>query len=67
MVGFRVLMRDVTDRKLLEQQVIATSRLVSVGQLAAGIAHEVNNPLTGVIGYAQLLMARTDLPPEVKK
>jgi len=64
--GFRVLARDVTRRKFLEQQMIAASRLAITGELAAGMAHELNNPLTGVIGYAQLLMARPDLPADVK-
>lgn len=65
-VGLRILTRDVSERKLLEQQVLTANKLASVGEMAAGIAHELNNPLTGVIGYAQLLMMRNDLPLEVK-
>ncbi len=65
--GFRVLARDITKRKLLEQQMITAGRLAITGELAAGIAHELNNPLTGVIGYAQLLVARADLPVDVKE
>lgn len=48
--------RDVTERKEMEQRLIMTDRLASIGELVSGIAHELNNPLTGVIGYSQLIM-----------
>jgi signal transduction histidine kinase len=48
--------RDITERKEMEQRLIMTDRLASIGELVSGIAHELNNPLTGVIGYAQLIM-----------
>jgi PAS domain S-box-containing protein len=48
--------RDVTERKQMQEQLILTDRLVSIGELASGIAHELNNPLTSVIGFSQLLM-----------
>jgi PAS domain S-box-containing protein len=64
---------DITDRKLaeeekaeLEQKAHLASRLASVGEMASGIAHEINNPLTAVIGFAQLLMDN-DLPEEIKE
>lgn len=65
-VGFRLLGHDITERKKAEQQLLMTSKLASIGELTAGIAHELNNPLTGVIGYAQLLMDAPDVPPQVK-
>jgi len=65
-IGFSGLGRDVTDRIVMEQQLLLTDRLASIGQLAAGIAHELNNPLTGVIGFSDLLLAR-DLPADVKE
>lgn len=72
-IGFRGISRDVTERKRgeeerkqLEQRAYLASRLASIGEMASGIAHEVNNPLTGVIGYAQLLLGRQDLPDDVK-
>ncbi|MGA3094534.1 MAG: PAS domain S-box protein [Dehalococcoidales bacterium] len=72
-IGFRGISWDVTDRKRaeeermqLEQKAQVASRLASVGEMAAGVAHEINNPLTGVVGYAQLLMEREDIPPDVR-
>jgi two-component system NtrC family sensor kinase len=64
---------DITDRKRteeekaeLEEKAHLASRLASVGEMASGIAHEINNPLTAVIGFAQLLMD-TELPEEIKE
>ena len=52
---------DVTDRITLEEQVSRQERLASLGMLAAGVAHEINTPLTGISSYTQLLLE--DLPP----
>ena len=67
------VMRDISERKKaeeerreLEQKAQVASRLASVGEMAAGIAHEINNPLTSVIGYSQLLSGREDIPEDVK-
>jgi PAS domain S-box-containing protein len=65
-IGFRGIFNDVTERKAIEQQVLMTSKLASIGELASGVAHELNNPLTGVIGYAQLLIDSKNVPQEVK-
>jgi signal transduction histidine kinase len=48
--------RDITERKDMEQRLMMTDRLASIGELVSGIAHELNNPLTGVIGYSELIM-----------
>jgi PAS domain S-box-containing protein len=58
--------RDITERKQMEEQLLITDRLVSVGELASGIAHELNNPLTGIIGLSQLL-AEKDFPKDTKE
>jgi signal transduction histidine kinase len=48
--------RSFETLKNLQSQMIQAEKLVSVGQLAAGAAHEINNPLTGILGYSDLLM-----------
>ena len=51
---------DVSEIAILERQLQEKDRLASLGLLAAGVAHEVNTPLTGISSYAQLLLADTD-------
>ncbi|MDN4186392.1 MAG: histidine kinase N-terminal 7TM domain-containing protein [Dehalococcoides mccartyi] len=55
---------ELENRKLRDKAEMA-SRLAAIGEMAAGIAHEINNPLTGVIGFSELLATRGDLPKEV--
>jgi len=47
--------RDVTDQRRLEQQLVQTERLAAMGQMIAGVAHELNNPLTAILGVTELL------------
>ena len=59
--GARVLViGDISDRVRLERELQQKERLASLGLLAAGMAHEVNTPLTGISSYAQLLLSETD-------
>jgi two-component system NtrC family sensor kinase len=53
--------KDISNEKLLQQQLIQSEKLSAIGELISGIAHELNNPLTGVMGYSQLLQLRKDL------
>jgi signal transduction histidine kinase/DNA-binding response OmpR family regulator len=69
-----VIYNDLTEKivagekqKLLENKAEVSSRLAAVGEMAAGIAHEINNPLTGVIGFSEILLERNDLPADVKE
>lgn len=52
--------RDISERKRLLEQLMTQDRLASVGQLVAGIAHEIKNPLTSVIGFSDLLLINKD-------
>ncbi len=54
--------QDVTEKRHLETELIQSEKLAAVGQLAAGVAHEINNPLAAVIANAQILMR--DLPKD---
>lgn len=50
-----VIAREITERKQLERQLFHSEKLASVGLLAAGVAHEIGNPLSAISGYAQIL------------
>jgi signal transduction histidine kinase len=51
--------RDITTEKNLERQLINTEKLASLGTLAAGVAHEINNPLGVILGFTDLLVRKT--------
>ena len=53
--GVIVSLRDITVEKKLEQQIIQSERLAAMGQMIGGFAHELNNPLTSIMGLAELL------------
>lgn len=55
-----LILHDVTQRVALERQVQQSEKMVAVGLLAAGVAHEVNTPLTGISSYTQLLRQQMD-------
>ena len=65
-VEFVGVARDVTERKKMENQLLMQDRLAAIGQLASGVAHELNNPLTAVISYSTLLLKR-ELPEDIRQ
>jgi PAS domain S-box-containing protein len=58
----RCFTRDITDRKAVEERLRQVDRMESVGRLAGGVAHEVNNQMSVVLGAADFLLRRNDLP-----
>jgi PAS domain S-box-containing protein len=57
---------DITEQKRQNERLMMTDRLASLGELAAGTAHELNNPLTSIIGFSQLLMER-EVPDDIRE
>jgi signal transduction histidine kinase/CheY-like chemotaxis protein len=56
-VGWLELYYDVTGERQIQSKLLQTEKMAAVGQLVSGIAHELNNPLTSIMGYAQLLLS----------
>jgi two-component system NtrC family sensor kinase len=57
-LGWLEVYRDVTAQRLVQSKLLQTEKMAALGQLVSGIAHELNNPLTSIQGYAQLLLSR---------
>lgn len=62
-----LLLEDDTERRQLQDRLIQSERLSAIGQLIAGVAHDLNNPLTSVIGFADFLAEGQDVPPRIKE
>lgn len=59
LAGYRGIDRDVTDRKRIQEMIVQSEKMLSIGGLAAGMAHEINNPLAGILQNIQLIQNRT--------
>ena len=61
------VLHDVTESRRLQEQLLQSEKLAALGELTSGVAHELNNPLATVVGYAELLSLDTQLPEGVKR
>jgi two-component system NtrC family sensor kinase len=57
-IGWLEIYRDITSQRQIQSKLLQTEKMAALGQLVSGIAHELNNPLTSIMGYAQLLLGR---------
>lgn len=59
--------QDADDLRALHGHVVASERLASVGQIAAGVVHELNNPLTSIVAYTDVLLRKTHAPEDAER
>jgi len=57
-LGWLAVYRDITNQRQIQSKMLQTEKMAALGHLVSGIAHELNNPLTSIQGYAQLLLGR---------
>jgi signal transduction histidine kinase/FixJ family two-component response regulator len=59
--------RDLTAQRVFHSKLLQTEKLAALGQMVSGIAHELSNPLTSIVGYAHRLLARQDFPGQAEE
>ncbi len=67
MIGASRICKDITQMKKVEERLLLTERLTSLGELSAGVAHELRNPLAGIKINTQVLLRKKDLPEMERK
>ncbi|MBF0292874.1 MAG: response regulator [Nitrospinae bacterium] len=65
--NFIAVKTDISEKLLLEKQLIQAEKLSTVGTFVSGVAHELNNPLTSILGYAQMLHGNASAPEEMRE
>ncbi len=65
-IGIVIVLRDISRERKLSEQLLHKEKLSSLGEMISGIAHEINNPLAGIMGFAQILMMEPGLNNEAK-
>jgi len=65
--GYIHIIEDVTQKLAREKELMQKEKLATLGEIIAGVAHELNNPLTGVLGFADLLLEESGLPDGVRE
>jgi two-component system NtrC family sensor kinase len=60
-----VLFEDQTEKRRLQEQLLQSEKMSAIGQLIAGVAHDLNNPLASVVGFSDLLGEAADVPPRL--
>lgn len=65
--AYEIISRNITSRKAIEDRMINMEKLASVGTLAAGVAHEINNPIAVILGFTEHLLEKTGDLPEVNE
>ena len=62
-----VVMTDVTDSAMLRAKLVHAEKMAAVGNLVSGVAHEVNNPLTAILGFTDLLLENPEMPESARR
>ncbi len=62
-----LIVRDLSERRRLEDELIQAQKMDAIGQLVAGVAHELNNPLASIVGFSQLIRDDPELPANLRE